>query len=72
MASKVTNKPRIEIEVFRNQGGGISISVSESEWWPTYAGGEKERWEKHESIVSIPDEMARDVAARILDVLENE
>ncbi len=68
----MTEKPKIEIEVFRNKGGGISISVSEWDWWPTYGGGDEKRWEKHDQIVSIPSEMARDVAARILEVLENE
>lgn len=68
----MADKQKIEVEVFRNQGGGISISISESNWQPTYAGGDEKRWEKHANIVSIPSEMARDVAARILDVLENE
>ena len=68
----MANKPRIEIEVFRNRSGGISISVSESDWWPTYGGGDEKRWEKHDHTISIPNEMARDVAARILDVLESE
>ena len=67
----MTSRPKIEIEVFRNQGGGISISVSESDWWPTYGGGDEKRWEKHTDIVSIPYEMARDIADRILEEIEN-
>ena len=68
----MTDKPKIEIEVFRNQAGGISICVSASDWWPTYGGGDEKRWEKFDQLISIPNEMAGDVAARILEVLENE
>ena len=67
----MTSKKKTEIEVFHNRGGEISICAS---WFcseSTFGVGDGKHREKHDDIVSIPYEMAGDVAALLLNVVEN-